>query len=173
MKPSAKIGVVVAGYLVAFLIAAAVVALNEAFMDPADASASGGMVAFGESLLFLAAFGVAAIPATCAGLFFLRTFRTFWTVLAALALVVAATSLAALACYVAGHAAERGSVLQDWAAFAVLRILIAPLFSLAFFLSSYFAPNRPARIALVVAAAVEAVVFGCVALMWFLSFRSH
>jgi hypothetical protein len=173
MKASAKVGLIFAGYIVALLIAFAVVAINAGFRNAPDALASGGMFAFGDSLLFLAVFGLAAIPATCAALYFLKPFRSFWISLSAAALIVSTTGIAALVDYVATQSAEAGSAFHSWSALAVLRILVAPLFAVTFFLSAFFAPNRSPRLAFVFAAMVETVVFTTVALMWFDPFTAH
>ncbi len=70
MTPRIKVAAVLGGYVVAFLIASAVVAVYVAATSGADRQAYGAMYAFGDSLLFLAVFGVAAVPATAAALFF-------------------------------------------------------------------------------------------------------
>jgi hypothetical protein len=171
MRPPVKVGLVVAGYIVAFLIASAVVGIYVASTSGPDRQGYGGMYAFGDSLLFLAVFGVAAVPPTGAALFFPRSYRSFWLALSVAALVIAATGLAAFIDYVAARTAEADSILHAWSALAVLRILVAPLFALAFFLSVLFAPNRSSRIALLVATVIEAAVFAYVAVIWLHPFR--
>jgi hypothetical protein len=60
-----------------------------------DVGGSGGaprrftLFAFGDDLLFLGVFGVAAVVPSGAALFFLRPYRTFWLGLSVAALVVA------------------------------------------------------------------------------------
>jgi len=173
MRPRVKVGLVVAGYVVAFLVAFAVVAIHVAATSGPDRQVYGAMYGFGDDLLFLAVFGVAAVPPTAAALFFLRSYRSFWLVLSVVALAIATTGLVALIDYIAPRTADTGSILHTWSALAGLRILSAPLFVLAFLLSGLFAPNRSSRIALLVATAIEAVVFAYVALVWFHPFRSH
>ena len=159
MRNSAKLALVAAGYVGAFLAALAIVALYVAATSGPDRQASGGMYAFGDSLLFLGVFGVAAVPATGAGLFFLRPYAAFWRVLAGVAVAIAVTGLAALGVCVAARAADAGPALHSWSAFAVLRILVAPLVALAFLVSGAFAPRPAARIALGGAMISEAIVF--------------
>jgi len=173
MRPSVKIGLVVAGYVVALLVAFAVVAIYVVATSGPDRQQYGGMYSFGDSLLFLAVFGVAAVPPTAAALYFLRPYRAFWLVLSVIALCIAATSLAALIGYVAQRTVAPGSILHTWSALAPLRILSAPLFAPAFLLSGLFAPNRASRIALLVATAIEAAAFVCVAFIWFHPFRAQ
>lgn len=71
MKTSSKIMLVVAGYGVAFAIAVAATYSYVALTDTPDRQSSAGMYAFGDSIFFLFVFGVAAIPATVAALYFL------------------------------------------------------------------------------------------------------
>ncbi len=166
MKPIVKAGLVGAGYVIAFAMAAGIVAIHVATTNGLASQGASGMYAFGDGLLFGVVFAVASVPATVAGLFFLRPYRMFWSALSVGALLVVLTGVAALMDYVASRTAAPHSWVQDWSALAVLRILVAPLFASAFLLSGVLAPNRSARIVLLVAAGLEVLVFGCVALTW-------
>jgi hypothetical protein len=166
IKPSAKIILVIAGYVVAVVLAGVVVSIYVALTDGPDRQSSSGMYAFGDSILFLAVFGVAAIPATGAALFFLRPYPVFWR----------AGSIAALCIAMTGIAALIGSLLRvdgpsgffgAWSTVSPLRVLLAPLFAIAFFLSVLFTPTRSSRIMLLSAAMIEVVVFASVAFLWF------
>jgi hypothetical protein len=172
MRPLVKVGLVVAGYVTAVMVAVAVVAIYVAATSGPDRQVYSVMYGFGDDLLFLAAFGIAAVPATGAALFFLRPYRSFWLVLSVVALGIATTGLAALIGYVAPRTADARFILHAWSDLASLRILIAPFFALNFFLSGLFAPNRSSRIALLVAAVIEAGVFAYVAFIWFHPLRS-
>ena len=169
MRPFAKAGLVAVGYIAAGAIAWLVVGIYVAASNSPDRQ--GGMPAFGDSLLFLAVFGLAAVPATGAGLFFLRTRPAFWGTLSVVSLVVASTSLAACLTYVAPTAFDSGSLPHSWSAFAPLRILVAPLFALFFLLSGLFAPTRSARISLLAASTIEMAVFAYVAFTFFRPFH--
>ena len=170
-KPIVRTGVVVGGYVGALLVASAAVAVNVAATSGADRQGASGMYAFGDSMLFLGVFGVAAIPATGAALYFLRSARGFWRPFSVVGLTIAGTAVAAAVLYLVGRGTVPGSTLQTLAGFSVLRILIAPLFGLAFFLAGLFAPTRSDRIALLVATAMEAAAFGVIALTWVFSAR--
>lgn len=76
MKGYAKAGIVIAGYVAAFVIAAVAVKIHIATTDPVQASAASGMYAFGDLLLFAGVFGVLALLPTGAALFF--TFARFF-----------------------------------------------------------------------------------------------
>ena len=173
MRPIVKVGLVVAGYVIAFAITSAVIAIYVTATNGPDRQSSGGMSAFGDSLLFLAMFGVAAVPATCAALYFLRPYRLFWLVLSVAAFCTAITGLAALIDYIASLTADAASLFHTWSALALLRILVAPLLVLVFLLSGLFAPQRSYRIALLVATASEVAVFTFLAFIWLYSYQSH
>ncbi len=96
MKTFVKLSIVLAAYVVAFVVAAGVVHLRE--LRPqwqATAQASPGMAAFADFILFVEALGVAAaVPTALAGCF-LRPFRRIYTVFAAGCPALAATGLIA------------------------------------------------------------------------------
>jgi hypothetical protein len=167
MRTVAKVGLVGAGYVAAFAIASVVVASHIAATGGPDRQVYGAMFAFGDDLLFLAVLGVASVPATGAALFFLRPHRAFWRTLSVAAVTIASSSVAALVGNVARSVLDTRSGLQSLMVYASLGILVAPLFAMLFLLSGFFAPNRCARISLIVAGAVEIVVFA----YWFHSLR--
>jgi len=169
MKTTTKVGLVVAGYVAAILVAVAAVAIHVVLTSGPDSQ--GGMYAFGDCLLFLAVFGVSAVPPTCAMFYFLRSHRSFWRPLSITALVIAATGLVAFVDDLGAGEAGTGSLLGSWSAFGLLRILVAPLFATVFLLSSLFASDRLSRAALLLATLVEVSVFTCLALRWVLSMR--
>src|SRR5438067_12811354 len=88
-------GIVTVGYVGAFAIAWVIVKIYISATGGPDRQTYGVMFDFGDSLLFLGVFGLAAVPATAAALFFLRPRPAFWLTLSVAALVVATTSVAA------------------------------------------------------------------------------
>ena len=172
MRAAAKVGLVAAGYVGAFLVASAVVAVYVASTSGPDRQTYGAMYDFGDSLLFLAVLAVAAVPATGAALFFLRPHRSFWLAICVAAPAVAVTALVAMIEYVAGQGAGAAAH-TSWSALAVLRILASPLFAGAFFLSALLAPGRAFRLVLFTAGLIEMVVCGWVAVTWFHPFQAH
>ena len=80
MKPQVKVGLVVAGYIIAVAAAAADVGCHLITIGGPARQDYSGMNAFGDSLLFLAVFGVAAVLPTGASCFFLRPYPAFWRV---------------------------------------------------------------------------------------------
>lgn len=172
MKPSSSVALVAGGYVAAFLLASAVVAVRVANTSGPVAQASSGMYAFGDSVLFVAVFGVCALVPTGAALFFLRPYPRFWTVLSTVALAVATTGVVAAILYAVGRA-ETGTPLGVWAQVSVLRILIAPLFAFTFLVCTVLSPNRAHRVALIVATVMELAVAAYGGLTWFVPMLLH
>ena len=158
MRALAKVGLVGAGYIGAFATAWAVVAVHIATTQGPDRRDYAAMFDFGDTLLFLGVFGLAAVLPTGVALFFLRPYRWFWRALSVAAMAMAATAAAAFVVMLLGRDAGTRSAASA-AAVASLRILIAPLFALAFAVSTAFAPSRNPRLALLAATATEAMVF--------------
>jgi len=156
-----------AGYLAACAVAAIVVHVYIAATNGPDRQTYSGMFAFGDSMLFLGVWALAALPATGAALFFLRPYPTFWRIVSVGAFATAMTAVAALAISLVPPNTDWGSFLGVWSAVSPLRILLAPLLALACLLSVVFAPTRCSRIALLCASVIETVVFVWVALRWF------
>lgn len=166
MRPVAKVGIVVAGYVAAVAVASLVLRIYIAATSGPDRQTDGGMYAFGDSLLFLGVAGVAAIPATGAALYSLRSHRGFWRVLSIGGLATAATAILASVLFHAMRSTTGHGVLQSLAMATPLRILVAPLLALFFLLCGLFAPTRSARLCLASAAAIEVVAFVSVAGTW-------
>lgn len=166
LAPTTKLAAVAGGYVVAFLIAACAVWIHVSLTSGPDRDASSGMYAFGDSLLFLAVFSVAAVVPTGGALYFLRPYRRFWIALAVAAFVIAATAIAAIVAFLAGRTATPNSVLHMWGAYAVLRLLVAPIFAGGFFGAGLLAPSGGWRPLLFVASAIEAAVFACTVFAW-------
>ena len=167
MTPRQKGGLVAAGYLAAFLVASAAVAVRLATTTGPDAQAASGMYAFGDALLFVAVFGGLALVPTGAALFFVRRHRPFWTGLAVVGLGVGGTGLAAAILFAVGRHVPPPSSLATWGALSVLRILVAPLLTLTFLVCAAMSPYRTPRVALVGAVAMEAAVSAYGGLVWF------
>lgn len=145
LRPATRIALVAAGYLAAAALAGLAVTL---FGNRGD----GGMEAFGDLLLFLAAFALASLPATVVALIWLRPCPRFWRSTAVVALLVAASGVLA--------AVNLHSLISP------LRILLAPLLLLSWALAGALAPNRSSRWMLLGAAAVEALAFAWAVRQW-------
>jgi hypothetical protein len=166
LGPAAKVGVVMAGYVLAVAIAALVVRLYVAATSGVDRQLYAGMSAFGDSLVFLAALGVAAVPTTGAALYFLRSRRAFWVVLSAVSVIVACTAIVSVALLVGSTAVAARTALPSWSMLAPLRILVAPVLAVFSLLAAVFAQTRSSRLWLLGASATEIVSFAVVAVTW-------
>jgi len=171
MKTSTKIFLVGGGYLAALVIAAIVVWIYATLTAGPVRDASSGMYAFGDAVLFLGIFAVAAVPATCAGLFFLRPFPLFWRISASVALAMAATGVVVLVDFLVTQRAAANSFLGGWAMLSPIRVILAPLLAIGVGLGALFAPTRFTRSAFLGAAAIETVIFVWVAFVWFRSIQ--
>ncbi len=165
MRPAVKVGVVAAGYLAAFLVAAGAVAIRIAATSGPDAQAASGMYAFGDAVLFVAVFGLLALVPTAVALYWLRPYRRFWTGLAGVALAVAATGAAGAAAFALDRHSGPDAGLG---ALSVLRILLAFALAPAFLVMAWIAPYRSSRLALLAAAGVELAVVAFALVSWFL-----
>jgi hypothetical protein len=91
LKRLIKPGVVLCGYILAFLMACAALYVHE-LLEAADQSqASGGMQAFADVSLFLGVFGFLSLAPTTLALCFLRRFSKLWTVFSSIGLALAIT----------------------------------------------------------------------------------
>jgi hypothetical protein len=173
MRTLAKVTLVVLGYIGALAIAIAATSLYIAATDTADRDTYGAMFAFGDSLLFLGIFGLAAVLPTCAALYFLRPYRPFWRALSITAVAIATSGAVAFCVFLAMRGADPNSPASVWPALAVLRILVAPLFALAFLVSALFAPSRIPRIALLAATSLEVFASLYYVFMWYHTLGPH
>ena len=154
---------VAGGYAAALLAAWVVVRVYVMSTDTPDRQSSAGMYAFGDTVLFVAAFAMAAVPATMLLLYFLRSVPRFWLWGSVAAVAVATTAVAAMLSYLLR---APGIPTSTWTALTPLRILLAPELALGFFLGLVFAPTRSSRRLLLAAAAMELGAFVAVALVW-------
>ncbi len=167
MTSHAKVGIVAAGYVAAFFLASAVVAIRVANTSGPDAQAESGMYAAGDAMLFGAVFGIVALVPTGVALVFLRPYRRFWAVFSAVGLAVAVSGLAAVALFAIGRHVPaprllphgRGSPCSgSWSRrFSRCTCLVCTL----------LAPYRFPRLAFLAAATMEVAVSAYGGFVWF------
>jgi len=157
IRPLAKVGIVIAGYVAAFAIAAAAVNARDLHASAQD-QASSGMYAWADMILFLEVFGLAAILPTALALYFLRPIRGFWIMFSVAALAFAATGLgAALIVVLTSQMNHEPAlyVVRLLAALGFLREMLSPAAGVTFVLATFTAPNRRFRLALLAATLIE------------------
>jgi hypothetical protein len=157
---------VVAGYSGALVAASLAVRLHVLATDTPDRQSAAGMYAFGDTLVFVGAFALAAVPATMLALYFLRAAPGFWRWASRAAVAVASTAVAAMLAYLLR---APGVPTSPWVALTPLRILAAPVLGLGFLLALVFAPTPSSRRLLLAATAMELAAFLTVALLWWRS----
>jgi len=162
---------IVVGYVLAATFAAAAVWLQGALSRLPEEEAAGGMAAFGDLVLFLAVFSVAAIHPTGQILKRLTGARVFWTVWPYTSVVLAITGLLASAEIVLPELVRA----DDYPSLEMavpLRVLAAgPLF-IGFLLSAFWAPGGRYRAILLGCAAAEVVGAGAAIGKWVLGMGS-
>jgi hypothetical protein len=159
--------IVLVGYAAAFLLSLLAVKAYIALTPQVDRQGAAGMTAFGDSILFAGLLAVASAPVTCLALFYLRPHRRFWQAAVWSAALIAATALLALV----GSLPRFHASASGWVMFSPIRVLLAPIFGLAFVLLAIFCPVRPYRFGFLAAVLIEAVVFISVGFLWFSSAR--
>ena len=154
MTLAGKFGVVGAGYLGAFAAAWLALELYVASTAGPDRQTYAAMYDFGDSLFFLAALCVAALPATGAALYFLRPVTRLWRAMGIAAGVAAVVSVTAAATY-----ASRPHAYSALVMLTPMWLLATPLFAGGFILSGLFAPILAARIALLASGVLHLSIF--------------
>jgi hypothetical protein len=154
MTRLSKLGVVLAGYVAAFLVASVAFYVLTRFRVQPDAS--GGMQAFGDSLLFIGLFAVLALVPSALAFYFLRPFPNFWTALSVASMALAVTGPVAAA--MVGRTQKSPGAELLFGFFGLLRILGAPVLGFGFLISAVIAPRGRSRWVLVSAAVIEVAV---------------
>ena len=167
MKPVAKVALVCAGYVLAFVAAGVASLVYNARVSALPYDTSGGMYAGGELLFSMAVFlGVALVP-TLLALWFLRGQRRLWWAISLGSLGFAAAGLLAVLAPVLEHGAPRNPAMVLVDLLGLAQLLGVPLWTGAFVLFAVIAPTGPARRLLLVAVGVELVIGVCALIHWF------
>lgn len=154
-----KIGIVILGYILAFVSALAAVFLQMLFTDATQGQASSGMAAFGDAILFLLVFGTLALVPTALAFFFLRPFTTFWNWFAAACVIFSlATPAVAIANTLMNAIGGYGDSVFGLALslFGILGVFAAPVFLVGFLVLALMTPTSRARGGLLLSAGLQA-----------------
>jgi hypothetical protein len=156
MKAFSKIGLVLGGFAVALGVAYALVYIRDLLTAGTDAQASQGMYAWGDFMLFVAAFSVTALIPTALTLYYLRPYPMVWTGLSILVLAVAITGpLGACLSAWTLTSTVRGSAWEMAGGLGFLRAMGAPLLAMAFLTCAILAPSNKPRLAMLMATGLE------------------
>lgn len=162
-----KVGIVLAGYVLAFVGSAVAVAIYDRQFTPADNQAMGGMIAGGEMMYGAGMFLFLALAPTGLALWFLRASRRFWLVFSNLVVAFAAVGLVAAVTTTLMRSGPELPWLGLFGFLGLAQMLSSPLWIGGFAGFALIAPDRVSRRRMLVAAATEVAVAGC-ALLHFL-----
>lgn len=162
LRPAAKTGLVILGFLLAFAAAWIVVAVRIHFTQGPEAQASSGMYAAGDSILGIGVFGLLSLIPLAFALYWLRPVERFWTILGWIAATAAFSGFVAL-----GARMLATDWKNPWLILADARIALMPLTSLAFATCAIFAPQPRFRWKLLIAAVSDVVVISGIVLVQF------
>lgn len=166
-----KISLVAGGYLAAFAAAWVGMDIYEGLTQVMRSQSSGGMVAFGDSIMFFFMFGAAALIPTALAFYFSRPLLKFWSFLsyAALAFAVtgplmemANTALKAFGFYTLPMTAAAAII----SFLGLMRIFASPVMAGVFFLAVLIAPEPATRKRLLIAMGIEAALCGWVFILY-------
>ncbi len=168
-----KIGIVVAGYVVALLGARIALYIYRLVTPGTDAQASAGMSAFGDTILFLEVFTILAFVPTVLAFYFLRSSERFWNGFATLCLAYSLTGLAVVVANAlinanGGYGSNSLGLLLSL--LGIVGVFGAPIMVVGFLVLALLAPSVRSRIFLLIAAGCE-IVAGLYVLVSFLLFK--
>ena len=166
MSRSAKVGLVVGGYVAAILAGGVAAWLYDVRVAALPYDTSGGMYAAGQMMSSVAAFLVVSLIRTLLALWFLRRHERFWNTVGVLSVAFAAAGL--LAVLLLRTATPRGA-LALVGLLGLSQLLGMPLWTIAFLLFASLAPTRAARGKLMIAVGIELVIGICALVHWFIS----
>src|SRR5262245_12921663 len=166
MRTRAKVGIVLAGYLLAVLAGILAGWAYDWRMSKMPYDTSGGMYAGGEMLAFLAAFLTVALVPTVLGLWFSRRSRVLWAATSVAALAFASVGLVSVLVMFTARGGPNDPVLISFGLLAITQLLGVPVWAVAFVLFTLIAPEGPSRQRLRVAVGLELVIGVCAAIHW-------
>jgi hypothetical protein len=164
MSRWAKVGIVLGGYVAAFIASIVAGWLYNWRVSKLPYDTSGGMYAGGEMIQSLAAFFLVALVPTVLALWFLRGNDRFWNTVAGAALVFAVVGLFAVVSPMV--IPERVGVMLFLSLIAVMHLLGAPLWFLSFGVFALLAPTRATRRKMTLAVIIEGVTGICCLIHW-------
>ena len=151
-----KLGIVLAGYVLALVVSGVAVWLEDQKFSAADNQAMGGMIAGGEMMYGGAVFVLTSLAPTGLALWFLRRNRVLWSALSVAGLAFAIIGLAAVLAIHAGRGVPAVAPLLPLAALlSAVQMFGSPLWVACFALFTVLAPARDLRRRMLVALMVE------------------
>ena len=169
MTRAKRVLVVLAGYVLALVASAGVVALYDIRFTAYDNQTMGGMIAGGEMMLGAALFFLVSLVPTGLALWYLRRSRGFWSTFTFAALAFAVLGLAAtLSVFGTRGSADRMGPMDLVAVIGVMHMLSSPIWIGGFVMFAILAPWPDLKRRMFMGLGIEVLVAGCGAL-YFLS----
>ncbi len=151
-----KLGIVLAGYGLAFVTSLFMTALYDRQFSPEDNQTMGGMIAGGEMMYSSAVFLLLSLVPTALALWFLRSSRRFWSAFSSAGLIFAIVGLAAvLAAPATIGLTDRVPLLLFVGLLSIVQMLGSPLWILSFALFAALAPAHDLRRRMLAALVIE------------------
>jgi len=151
-----KLGIVLAGYVLAFVTSFFMTALYDREFSPEDNQTMGGMIAGGEMMYSSAVFLLLSLVPTALALWFLRSSRRFWSAFSSAGLIFAIVGLAAvLAAPATIGLTDRVPLLLFVGLLSIVQMLGSPLWILSFALFAALAPAHDLRRRMLAALVIE------------------
>jgi hypothetical protein len=161
MKRWMKVGIVLAGYLLALIASVASGVIYDRRFTAADNQASGGMIAGAELILGTGVFLLIALAPTLLALWWVRNSRPVWSWFTGFALAFAILGLAAVLGTLAIHEPPRALLIILVGVVGVAQMLGSPIWVGGFALFAWLAPARDLRRRMLIATAIEVAVGAC------------
>jgi len=155
------VGIVLAGYGLAFIASVAAVAIYDWHFTAADNQTMGGMIAGGELMYGTGVFLLVALAPTLLALWFMRKSRPAWSWFTGFGLAFAILGLAAVLATLAIREPPRATLIMLAGVIGVAQMLGSPLWIGGFALFAWLAPARDLRRRMLFAAAIEVAVGAC------------
>src|SRR5262249_29346693 len=157
----AKLGIVLAGYVLAVVVSVGAVAIYDRRFTEADNQTMGGMIAGGEMMYGAGVFVLVSLLPTGLGLWFIRKSRTAWSAFSLACLAFAVIGLGAVLAPLAARVTPgRASMLDFVLLLSIVQMLGSPLWIASFGLFALLAPARDLRRRMIAAAAIEVMIGG-------------
>jgi hypothetical protein len=160
MKTMTKIGLVIAGFILAFAGASLAAYLDDLATSRFQAQ-SGGMVAGGEMILFIGVFAFLSLFPMGLALFFLRSSEKFWNLFSIFAIGLALTGPLAAGYMMAVRILSMNthSLWVFFSFFALLRVFGTVVLGFGFILFAFITTFKQPRRRLLIAAGIEMALF--------------
>ena len=161
MKRWMRVGIVLAGYVLAFIASVATVVIYDRHFTAADNRTSGGMIAGAELIYGTGMFLLVALAPTSLALWFMRKSRPVWSWFTGFGVAFAILGLPAALLTHTLREPPRAPFITLASVFGVAQMLGSPLWIGGFALFAWLAPARDLRRGMLFAAAIEMAVAAC------------